>query len=273
MAVNLSALSQVTTTATGLANLILVTPVEQNVIQAQSTRNAQGNLGKLPAAFVFDYDGENTILLESDVTDHFVENNTTIQDQIALKPEVITVQGFVGELNDILPKALQPLKEIADKLTVVSGYIPSLSVTALNILNTAAQAYAVANLVNDAASSAWDTIISGSAADIQTKQQIAFNKFYAFWQNRQLFSVSTPWNAFGNMVIKSLRAVQDADTRMITNFEITFKKMRFAQTVTLTGQQLQTRLNAQGATVVNNGTYSAPESGHTIGGGPLDRLN
>lgn len=48
--------------------------------------------------FLFDIPGDEWVQLTSDITDHYVENNTSIQDQIALQPEQITVKGFVAEL-------------------------------------------------------------------------------------------------------------------------------------------------------------------------------
>jgi len=52
--------------------------------------------------------------------------------------------------------------------------------------------------------------------------------FYGYWQSRTLFTVQTPWAIFQDMAIQNLRAIQDDSTRMITDFEITFKMLRFA---------------------------------------------
>lgn len=295
MAVNLSALSSITTTATALSNLILVTPQKSNGITPQAQKDAQGNvIGTPPEVFLFDTEGENTVLLEADITDHYVEDNTAIQDQFALRPEVITVQGFVGELNDIVPPALAPLKLIADKLTVVGAYTPVLTASGLVAYNTAVQAYAVASLVSQAAISAWNFSGIGGDKPVQNKQQAAFSKFYGYFnqgqsqgiklnasrqpilQNtglfRQLFTVQTPWNTFDNMAIKSLRAIQDADTNVISSFEITFKKIRFTTSVQITAyqlDQLQGQLKAQAAQNVNNGTYAAPKSATALPAGGL----
>ena len=50
------------------------------------------------AGFVMDVRMEDEVNLESDITDHYVEDNTAVQDQVSLKPEEVTVHGLVGEL-------------------------------------------------------------------------------------------------------------------------------------------------------------------------------
>ena len=210
---------------------------------------------------LFHYEGENTITLESDITDHYIEDNTAIQDQIALRPELITTHGFIGELNDVVPPVLEPLKFVADKLTVIEAYTPSLSTTALIAYNTAFQLYQVALEAENSVVAAWDTI-TGNTEGSQNKQQKMFQQFYGYWKKRNLFTVQTPWAIFQNMAIKTLRAIQDADTRVITDFDVTFKQMRFASTQLSTPAKslnFQGRLTNQAASVVNMGT-STPVS-------------
>lgn len=269
MALNLSSLSTVTTAATALSNLILVSPQKTVGYQPQNAPSWQRNTAPQPAAILFNYEGEQNVAIASDITDHFIENNTAVQDQIALRPEKITTHGFVGELNDIAPAALQPIKSIAEKLTTISGYVPALSTTALLAYANAFQLYQVASNALNSAVSTWATIngtpsqsvINGSGistAPNQTKQQIYFQQFYGYWRNRTLFTIQTPWAIFQDMAIESLRAIQDADTRVITDFEVTFKLLRFATTQIATNtlfdnNNFQGRAYNQGAAEVNLG--------------------
>ena len=46
----------------------------------------------------FDYTGEVKIESTSDITDHYMEDNTPTQDHIALAPRRVTLKGIVGEL-------------------------------------------------------------------------------------------------------------------------------------------------------------------------------
>lgn len=263
MSVNLTALSSVTSAAGTLGNLILVKPNDNLGIQAQLPDGSTTS-----DSFLFNYEGENTVTLDSDITDHWAEDNKALQDQIALKPEMIQTNGYIGELNDIVPKVLQPLKTAADKLTVLSPFVPQVSATALIAFNTAKQAYDTAASVAGSAVSAWNTIAGNDVTDIngvkfqaQTKQQLAFQKFYGYWNQRQLFTVQTPWAIFNNMAIKTLRAVQDEDTRVITTFEVTFKRMRFAETINqVNGISFNGRAAAQAAGIVDHGVSTPTPS-------------
>lgn len=229
---DLSSLSNSTTSAQALSNLILVTPDKNIGYSPQNPPNADGSPSTAtpPPGFLFNYEGENTATIDSDITDHFIEDNTAIQDQISLRPETITVQGFIAELNDIVPPPLAPLKTAADKLTVINAYTPVLSATALLAYTEAVFLYNNAqNLVN-AGVAAWSSI-TGGAGSTQNKQQIAFQQFYGYWQTRTLFTIQTPWAIFKDMAIKTIKAVQDPDTRVISTFDLTFKKIRFASTI------------------------------------------
>lgn len=273
---DLSALAGATTTATSLSNLILVSPQKTVGYQPQNKPSWARDTAVPPPALVFNYEGENTAALQSDITDHFIENNTVIQDQIALRPVIITTHGFIGELNDIAPSALQPLKTLAAKLVTIGAYTPQLSATALLAYNEAQFLYTVAAGAVNSAVSTWATIngqggqnvINGSGITKQTnqtKQQIYFQQFYGYWSNRTLFTVQTPWAVFQDMAIQNLRAVQDADTLVITDFEITFKQMRFAATQVVASQlyspaDSQGRATTQGAGEVDRGTSTPKEA-------------
>lgn len=286
MAVNLSSLAPITTGATALSNLILVSPQATVGYQPQNPPNADGtpSQSQNPPAFLFNYEGEQSATLTSDITDHYVEDNTAVQDQIALKPELITTHGFIGELNDVVPPALALLKTAADKLTTIVGYTPQLTETALLAYSEALLVYETATTVANAAVSAWSSVgnaVSGSdgqsvigsqglvASENQNKQQQAFQAFYGYWKKRILFTVQTPWAVFQNMAIQSLRVIQDADTRMISDFELTFKMIRTAASITVAGGfpiSYAGRLNSQTATQTDLGT-SSPAASTSLGSG------
>lgn len=277
MALDLASLSNATNAAVGLSNLILVSPQKTVGYQPQNAPSYANNTAAQPPALLFNYEGEQTVTLTSDVTDHYIENNTAIQDQVALKPEVITTSGFVGELNDVAPAALIPVQVIAEKLVAIGGYTPQISETAALAYANAFQLYQVSqNLANTAVSS-WASltgagglsVINGSGVQTQenqTKQQTYFQQFYGYWKNRTLFTVQTPWAVFQDMIIQNLRAVQDAETRMITDFEVTFKLMRFANSQIQSNVALydntsfQNRLGSQGADQVDLGTNNLQPS-------------
>jgi hypothetical protein len=277
---NLAALASYTTAATALSNLVLVSPQSTVGYQPQNPDNSDGTPSTAPLlpSFVFNYEGEQTAMVESDITDHYVEDNTAVQDHIALKPEVITTHGFIGELTDIAPSFLKPLQTAAAKLTTISGYEPQLTTTALLAYNEAFFLYQIGQNTANAAVSAWSSInnlVSGSngqsvigsnglsTANSQNKQQTAFQQLYGFWRERRLFTVQTPWAVFQNMAIMKLRAIQSEDDRMITDFEVTFKMIRKASTIPNSGNLIsglptsfQGRASSQAAGVTNLGTTS-----------------
>lgn len=253
--------------AQALSSLILINPNRPVGYQPQGDGQTLPN-------FLFDYEGENRAALQSTITDHFVEDNTSINDHIALAPEKITVSGFIGELNDISPLAIAPLEIAAEKLLLISAYEPELTITGLNAYNKAKQAYAAAQAVANAAVATFSSIsateITGSEsiADLQSlrnananqnRQQIAFRQFYSYWRLRTLFTVQTPWAVFKNMAIENLRVIQNADSEEFSTFELTFKIIRFAETARgVSG--LKSRSKNQGDQLIDFGTYSPEES-------------
>lgn len=233
-----STLSGISSAISSISSVLLVSPQKTLGYQPQP----QSPSTVFPPSILFHYEGENTSTLESDITDHFVEDNTAIQNQIALRPVLVTTQGFIGELNNVPPNAaFQAAQVAAQKLTVIAGYTPSLSTTALLAYDEALAAYqAAASLVNSAVSAyssitgqGGESVINGTGVDLQpnqTKQQQYYQQFYGYWASRTLFTVQTPWAIFQNMAIKTLRAIQSAETNTISDFEITFKQIRFAST-------------------------------------------
>lgn len=261
MAINLSALSDVTAAAKTIANVILVTPlVDQGIQPLPVTASAEQQDGAQELSpIIFDFQGEQSVDLASDITDHYTEDNTALQDQIALRPETIRTLGYVSNLNDIVPDALRPLQTAATKLTVLTAYTPNLTLTALLAYNAAVTAYAVAKLGVTAAVSKW-----GSASTQQNKQQAAYLKFMGYWRERRLFKVQTPWCIFPFCAIQNVRAVQDAETLTFSTFEVTFKTIRFAKTVQSGFIDFgQGRFNNQAAPLLNNGN-STPASGTAL---------
>lgn len=258
----LAQLAPITTTSSGLAGLVLAVPQflgtnslgrnkPQYTIGYQPTyppqpSGAQSTLPiPQPAAFQFHYEGEQSITCQSDITDHYIEDNTAIQDQIAVKPEIIATHGFIGELNDVPPLALRALQTAAMSLTSIGAYVPQISSTALLAYNEAFFAYQLEQQAQAAIVSTWGAINgsggeavanSGNGALInynqasQSLQQKAFQLFYAYWFNRVLFTVQTPWAVFVNCAINTLRPIQDAETNVITDFELSFKVIRTATT-------------------------------------------
>lgn len=276
---NLSALSNATTAITALSNLVVVTPSKTRGYQPQNDTDSP--LAQQPPALLFHIEGQNTAVVESDITDHYVEDNTTVQNQIALKPEIVTVDGYIGELNNVVPDFLKPLKFLADKLTTVTAYAPQVSATAQIAYAQAFFLYQVAANAGNALVSAVSALGGADQAVIgsegltdetelfnlfttQNKQQVAFQQFYGYWRKRTLFTVQTPWAVFQNMAIQRLEAIQDESTQTISNFKVTFKMIRKAQIAT-TAKILSGRLNSQSAPLTDYGTTPVSTNTTSLG--------
>lgn len=245
MPINLAGLSQGISAISDVSNLVLVSPVSQEGFKPQFDEQALGS------SILFDYSTEDTIQLSSEITDHFVEDNVSINDHIAIKPEIVTVRGVVAELNQLITQSPLLDRTAIDKLTLINAYQPELTLTALRAYNQAEQGYRVAvnaknNVLNTLSSALGRnrnaTIESGNlteGAGSQSKQQIFFTKFYGYWRNRTLFNVQTPWAIFKNMAIQNMQAIQGEDTDTMSDFVITFKALRFAQASFVFSSQFQ----------------------------------
>lgn len=277
----------VTSGITAVSNLLLVSP--QQVKGYQPQNQDANDLKGLPPALLFNYEGEQSAISRADITDHFSEENISLQDQIALKPVIITTNGFIGELNNVAPVGLQTLQALANKMTFISAYTPIISETALIAYNEAAFLYATTvnaakSLVNTFSflnnqgglnvigSNGLQNPISTGFFQTQTQQQIYYQQFYFYQQTRRLFTVQTPWAIFQNMAIESLRSIQDAETDMVTDFELTFKQMRFASTsfedpTVIISDNADGRTSNQADPLVRNGPQNmTPDATTTLSG-------
>lgn len=105
----------------------------------------EGNVSKEGGSvvFFFSYLNEESVSLQADITDNFVETNYAVQDHIALKPRTIRLKGLVGEIvfkksenaitNDFLEKQLmiartqnQSFLNTISNNTLLNSLIPTL---------------------------------------------------------------------------------------------------------------------------------------------------
>lgn len=205
------------------------------------------------AGFLLDVVDDDGSELESDITDNYTEANTAIQDHIALRPEVVTVTGSVAELVfATLTSKSQTVPP--NPLPLVPGLSPTLAPAAAET-----QAATVASAANAQAAASSSQSLYGyyqsrsPQQPNQTKQSLIYGYLYQLWLGRQLFSVETPWGFFTNMAILSLSAKQSAPSRSVTDFSITFKKIRVAQSIVIQVGQLAGRAVFQQAGITQNG--------------------
>lgn len=233
--------------ADGIANFIL------------KPANAKGLTG-----FIFDYEGETVVHHQSEITDHYTEQNTFVNDHAAQKPAKITLRGFVGELvanpDTGVLGAINTLQNKLSTLPVLLGrYTPG---AVQKIAQAATKATQVVNKVDNAISRAQNVVglILGSTPSA-TKQQKAYQQLYCLWQANAIFTLETPFNYFRSVIIESMTFVQEEDTKQWSEISVTVKEIRFSGvqpqgpgvTPQLAAQNLAGRAAQQGQSQTNQG--------------------
>ena len=206
----------------------------QNFIDQQADRfivkpgTARGISG-----FVFNVKDDDRLELRADVTDYVAEDNSYINDHIALKPMTITLRGFIGELvNETEVGLLGVINTVTNKLGIVSEYLPATTLAAQQAaqkaLNQVQSFVTQANNVIKKTQNLLETVsvwISGN-----TKQEQAFSKLMGMFRSRQIVTVETPWGYFDNMAITGVMLEQDGKTNSWSDISVTLKQLQFAVT-------------------------------------------
>jgi hypothetical protein len=227
--------------------------VNQYIVRPTGNPNLIGVGG-----FVFDILGPENVIMDSEITDHYVEDGSAIQDHIVLRPIKFTLRGYVAELNDILPNyGLSVLKNI-QSIGTVGGLLPNLSTQATQAYaKLASSAAKVTNVINQGLN-IYDIFTNHSTAS--SKQQKAFKFFQDLQASKTLVSVETPWRIFENMAIESIHPLQNEDTKYVTQFDVNFKQIRTVEQNLIPTTE-QTRATDAMSEAVNRGKTS---------GNPLD---
>lgn len=243
-----------------MANL----PSFETITKAGDTTNALVNkfvvspvVGLGIAGFAFDIFEEHKVDLQSDITDHYVEDNSAIQDQIANKPLKFTLRGFVGELIDERADPKSDIQEITEKLTIINSFIPIVTAGARQVNNL------IQNRNSNTTAQNLENGI-GTGVDLyksfkelnppDSRQAQAYNFFKALRDAKQLVGVDTPFGFVRDMAIENIVGVQ-GDNAFITDFSVTLKQIRTATTqlVDFDKTQYQGRTQNQKAEESDNG--------------------
>lgn len=182
--------------------------------------------------YLFDTRGEEEATLESEITDNWVEDNTTMQDHIGLKPITITLSGYVGELTNKAPKEFpRELERVTNVLSGLSPFAPELTTQTQYIMNRAEEVYGIYQKANQTVGRLEEMLGLIDVPKEVPNQQVVFDKFYQLWETRTLSTVYTPFGVFDNMAILSLNARQEEESSYISEFRVTFKKVRISGVV------------------------------------------
>lgn len=205
------------------------TLVNNYIIKPRHSRGING--------FVFDYEGESSLNMQAEITDHFAENNIAVQDHIAIRPTKITLRGYQGELVKFADSGLVGLlNTIQNKLTTVPAYLGKYTPQQLAKLQAAVtKAQDTVTKIDTALARVNNLVgmLPGLKPGI-TKQHQAYNFLRSMMVSKQVFIVETPYGVLNNMVIEGLSFVQPEDTKFWSDISVTLKQMRFVEVQTST---------------------------------------
>jgi hypothetical protein len=184
------------------------------------------------AGIVFDVERETRVEIQSDITDHYVEDNSAVEDHIALRPTRLTLAGYFGELVDESPKENQQLQNLTEKLTIINSFLPVLTSAAQQIKNNIETKKTTSTEYLDASINSGQNLYQAfrQINPPATKQAKAFNFLRALRDSRQILGVETPYTYYPSMVIESVAMVQGEDSKYISDVVVTLKEWRSVQT-------------------------------------------
>lgn len=184
--------------------------------------------------FAFDYEGDDNVRQDSDITDHYVEDNFAVQDQMSIAPVKITLKGIVSELtfgNTLATELITALTSVENGLSQVDAYVgkytPGVTDT---VLQSITQAQSVLVQIEQAAARTAQ-IASFFSPTQGTKQQQAYATLSSLQLARVLFTVYTPFQVFGNMAIQSFDITQPGSTKTQANVTVSMKQLRFTDNI------------------------------------------
>ncbi len=186
------------------------------------------------AGFVFDVEAESTTRLSADITDHYTEDNSVINDHMAIRPLKITVKNYVGELVYLEESKIETFAQDAiQKLTILSANLPALSRGAQQIKNAYAGAgkFSLGDITSSTLNQFRDIYaLTKNLNPANGKQNQAYLYFKSLMESRTIMSFQSPFEFLTDMLVEEVVAVENADSKFISDFTITLKKIRFAST-------------------------------------------
>lgn len=188
--------------------------------------------------FVFDVEGDSTINLSTEITDHYLEDNSSVQDHISIRPKRVILKRYVGELVFQPDQNLNgKVQSTVQKLTALSQFLPTLSKGAEQIFSLKAEDLSFNKLRDSINSKTVNQLtdywaFGKNLLGQESRQQQAYAYLKSLMEQRILVSLQTPFEFVNNMAIESIVAIQPEGSKYISDFTIVLKQIRFAQLLT-----------------------------------------
>lgn len=222
------------------------------------------------AGFKFHIPQTEQVKMENEITDHYIDTNSAIQDHIAQKPVTITLTGLIGEYFYSVNQAQDMLAKVVPTMSLVKQFLPKLApatmqnkikkIQAETTNSNTSQNFLVGSISqNKKQFNAVDLFKTfQDLYKLKSAQTRAFLYFEALWKSRALFTVETTYKRYDNMAILSLIPKRDENAD-ITDFTVTFKQITFAESKSESIESYLNRYEQQMSKVVNKGVDKGME--------------
>ena len=233
--------------------------VKARLYAGEAIVNVLGNTGI--AGFKFHIPEKEQIKMQSDVTDHYVDNNSPVQDHIAKKPITITLNGFQGDYFYSVNKIEDTLAKVVPTLALVKQFVPRLPDSTKQKL---AQKYLQASinkeipvaLQNNGTEYTLNSIdlfkLFQDLYKLKSPQTRAFFFLESLWKSNATFTVETTWKRYQNMVITDITPIRDNNAD-ITEFTVSFKQINTTASLVQSLDNATGRTHQQLAQLANKG--------------------
>ncbi len=183
------------------------------------------------AGFIFSKEGNTSINRKASITSNPIEDNTQIQDNIAIEPLTIDLTGYVGELEyKVVQETNKTIQKITETVSIANSFLPKISKQLKQTKNflKKRKKQTKGNLLSDISQGADIYKTLKELNTPKTKQAKAYNFFNSLFEARQTVSLQTPWRFIPNLAIESISATQGESTDSVTDFSITLKEIKIA---------------------------------------------
>ena len=214
------------------------------------------------AGFKFHVPQSEQVNMESDITDHYIDTGSPVQDHISRKPVTVTVRGYQGEYYYTVHPIESVLSQVTPTLALVKQFLPKISSVTQKVKDASAATVFSKTFLrhSDDTLNAVDLFeIFQDLYKITSAQTRAFLFFEALWRSEALFTVETSWKRYDNMVIQKIVPLRDNNAD-ITDFTVTFKQISRTTTLAESVKKAAGRLKDQTSTVAQKGIDKGKET-------------
>lgn len=213
------------------------------------------------AGFKFHVPQTEQVNMESDITDHYIDTGSAVQDHITHKPITITVRGYQGDYYYTVHPIESALAAVVPTLALIKQFLPKLTAAAQKIKGASSENVLSKSFLkkSDVNFNAIDLFqLFQNVYKLKSAQTRAFMFFESLWKSEALFTVETTWKRYDNMVIQKIVPLRDNNAD-ITDFSVTFKQISITTSKVEKVKNAAGRLKEQKAEVTQKGVDKGKE--------------